>query len=565
MINSVAPQKNYLVLSILFVLFISLFPRVVGLENDMLNPDSHHWVKRSLNFVDALSSGDFEQTKQSGHPGVTRMWISGLPMYAYVYFSLWQNNALNMLPKVSTMELHEITRQFPHIILFAKLPSSLLISLFIVLFFLLLRKIFATEIALLASTLIALDPYFVAHSRFIHLDALMTVFMASSFLCFLIYLQGEKKKYLISAGVLSGFALLTKSPSLYIILINLFILVLFTVKHFLDKKQFDLIFLKNQCKKSCLYLFIVIAIFIIFYPAMWTSPWFIFKVTYGRILKSFILGAAGIGGGVEHGLGMFFMGEISPDPGWLFYPLNIIFRLSPVSTIFLLFCFVGFFIKGSLIQQNRLLIAFFFSFIVFFLAQMSLSATKMERYILPIFPFIEILAALGFVSTINQFLRHNDKNIPIYIFSVLFIPLFFSIHLFPLHPNYHSFYNFLLGGPASASKILPIGFGEGLKEAALYLNKKEKAEHLVVTSWYGNEFATYFKGTTKNVRIFDDDYPKYIGQNNVTNDIDYVVLYINQIQRNKLPELIKQFYGIKEPEHVIKINNIEYVWIYKNT
>jgi len=119
------------------------------------------------------------------------------------------------------------------------------------------------------------------------------------------------------------------------------------------------------------------------------------------------------------------------------------------------------------------------------------------------------------------------------------------------HPYYLSYYNPLLGGPKQAAKTLLVGWGEGLEQAAGYLNSKENVEELRVAVWYPHVFAPFFAGKTTGLEAHSPI-------------IDYYVFYLNQIQRHIMPEVIDRYHGEERPEHVVSIKGIDYAWLYPN-
>ena len=61
----------------LLILALALAPRLVGLEQH-LTADDQDWVQRVARFGRALGRGDLAATYQSGHPGVTVLWLAAL-------------------------------------------------------------------------------------------------------------------------------------------------------------------------------------------------------------------------------------------------------------------------------------------------------------------------------------------------------------------------------------------------------------------------------------------------------------------------------------------------------
>jgi hypothetical protein len=126
------------------------------------------------------------------------------------------------------------------------------------------------------------------------------------------------------------------------------------------------------------------------------------------------------------------------------------------------------------------------------------------------------------------------------------------------YPYYLDYFNPILGGPEKAAEVLTIGWGEGLDQAARYLNAKPNAATLLVTSWYRPSFSYFFVGRTRGIPNTADINEEQLRG---TLDTDYVVTYIHQWQR-QIPIPLLQFLENEEPEHIIYINGLPYVSIY---
>src|SRR4051794_13902065 len=63
-------------------------PRGFDLDR-LVSPDEPFWLARSANFAKGLSDGNFRQTYQYAHPGVTTMWAGtiGYLLDAPIYLS----------------------------------------------------------------------------------------------------------------------------------------------------------------------------------------------------------------------------------------------------------------------------------------------------------------------------------------------------------------------------------------------------------------------------------------------------------------------------------------------
>jgi hypothetical protein len=125
------------------------------------------------------------------------------------------------------------------------------------------------------------------------------------------------------------------------------------------------------------------------------------------------------------------------------------------------------------------------------------------------------------------------------------------------YPYYLSYYNPLLGGSARAPEVMMIGWGEGLDQAARYLNDKPGAKRLKVLSWYPNgSFSYIFRGKTiRAANEWEQTEP-------LLSSCDYVVTYAHQWQRGlPFPEMLADL-SQRTPEKVITLDGIEYAQIY---
>jgi len=124
--------------------------------------------------------------------------------------------------------------------------------------------------------------------------------------------------------------------------------------------------------------------------------------------------------------------------------------------------------------------------------------------------------------------------------------------IWPTRPYYSAYYNPIVGGTRMAPKILLVGWGEGLDQAAAYLNAKPRAQELHIAIQSFNEFKPFFQG-----RVTLAGWAPLP-------DPDYFVLYASHVQRGFVPEVTGRLYGRIEPEFVSEVNGLQYAWVYPN-
>jgi hypothetical protein len=202
---------------------------------------------------------------------------------------------------------------------------------------------------------------------------------------------------------------------------------------------------------------------------------------------------------------------------------------------------------------------------------MSLGSHKQDRYLMPIFLALDILAAMGLVFVwvwLKQKLgvgskKYEERGKTRTPYSLLRTPVFLggilltaalAIQLtavLPHHPYYYSYFNPLFGGGDTAVRTLRIGWGEGMDQAGAYFAAKPNADELVVSSRF-----------THNMLGFPGELIS-LGINGRWTKADYIVLYIQQVQRRLEPgpEFLDYFQA-RVPEKVITLGDLDYVWIY---
>ncbi|RLF44569.1 MAG: hypothetical protein DRN29_08195 [Thermoplasmata archaeon] len=519
----------------LAVLLVALVPRLLSLDV-FLTSDELKWTCRAICFRAALSSGDFAKTFQAGHPGVITMWAGtvGIPLEPSVeWLELCQDPRIStFLDKVSP----EAMARLAGLLFAARVPIALITSATVLGIYLLVERLFGRRTALFSALLVALDPFYLAHSRLFHLDAVTTGFMTLSLLSLLIYLNRKASYlYLALSGAMAGLAFLNKSPALFMGPFAVFLVsfAMFRRKEGITNR------LCGAIKTLAVWSAAAGIVYVALWPSMWVDP-------VGTVQK--VLGVSIGYAEAPHVNLNFFWGEIRPDPGPWFYPVAWAFRTTPLVMLGL--------IPSALLlvkkeRGQRTALAELLAFSALFAAFMTLGAKKFDRYILPIFPALDIVAAVGFNHLVEMINRRMNR-INAYLVAVASIALLSAGLSLPYHPYYLPYYNPLLGGSGQAPNMLLVGWGEGLDKAAQYLNGKEDAAELRVALRNVSQFAPLFVGRT----VAADDYDPAT--------TDYVVIYLNQVQRNLSPELLDRYYRKREPEHTVNLYGIDYAWIYAN-
>ncbi|MEA3345596.1 MAG: glycosyltransferase family 39 protein [Chloroflexota bacterium] len=526
---------------LILLLCLSLFLRLHALDV-FLSGDEAKWICRGINFHAALARGDLRGTYQSEHPGVVTMWISTLAVplsQAGEWVDLCAQTGGSKLTRV---EDHAALARLPSLIFRARRLLAIVTWLGIVGMWWLCRRLFDERTALLAVLFIGLDPFYLALSRVLHLDALLATFMALSVLSLILYVRGgHRRRDLALSAVTGGLAMANKSPGLFLIPWTGLLLPVFAWLNPEGQRR------ERVCgalKTAVLWGTVALGVVLLLWPTLWVDPLSALGQVFG----------AAVGYAEEpHGHSNFFWGHIRPDPGPAFYPVAWAFRTTPWAMLglpLILFKWRG--------QKKRPVFLMLGGFALLYAAFMTLGAKKFDRYLLPIFPFVDLLAAAGWAHLVNQSTQHATRNtqhtrnakLETLLTLVLLVAQFAA--LWSSQPYAFSYYNPLLGGAGVAQRVLLVGWGEGMERAAYYLNQKPDAEQFHVNTAHISQFAPFFEGHTSSASDLD------------LAESDYYVFYINTIQRLREPEVLLRFYGRVEPEKVVRAHGIGYVWIYPN-
>ncbi len=556
-------QRSFLSASLLLLLLwmAAWFPRVVGLEH-FVTADERRWLTRSANFYQAIVHGDWPATFQREHPGVTIMWAGTLgflttfPTYA-------EHAPGQFVDEREALEewLYEATPHTPLELLVAgRWWITLSISLAIALSYLPLRRLLGAPLAILATLFIAWDPFILALSRQLHPDGLIASLTGLAWLLLLAWLHtGQRWRDLVGSGLLMGVAWLTKAPAIFLVPAAGILLVtahssLFTHHFSLVKRQTSNVeFTPSPVSRlSSLVAFIAwgaiaTATFVLLWPAMWVDPLSTLR-GIGMEMGEYV---------AEHVNPNFFWGATTDDPGPWFYPVAWWLRTTPATVIGL--------IAAAWLAWRRLApfdqplvrgtVWGLALFALVFVLGMSIGSKKFDRYLLPVFPALAVIAALGWGGLGQRLLRSSARAWQATLIlggaaAVVLHGLLGFLH----YPYYLTYYNPLAGGGTQAEQTLMVGWGEGLDAAAEWLNAQPDAETARVVAWYGDGPLSYFLHNHQPVYSFwSPDYWL---------DVDYAVTYVSQWQRLIPSQSMTDYFAGLPVAHTVEVAGLPMARIY---
>src|SRR4051812_48855258 len=206
-IGTTSKTRALVVASALVLFLVSLYPRAVNLTG-YLTTDEGNWMGRTALFTRALQTGDPAGTYQSGHPGVMTMWASLLGM--------GPDRALALVEYVRPDGLEKAPGYLETLHL-ARRTFAVVTSLGVAAIALLSWRLFGAGVGLIAGVLLALEPFFLAHSVVAHVDSNITTWMTVCILSAMIYFWADGAiGFLVISGLAAGLAFLSKAPSAFL-------------------------------------------------------------------------------------------------------------------------------------------------------------------------------------------------------------------------------------------------------------------------------------------------------------------------------------------------------------
>jgi hypothetical protein len=523
---------------LVLVLAASLFLRLAALDA-FTTTDEPLWHYRSGEFSRALDTDEWQYTYQSGHPGVVTMWLGVIAQRVP-----WLQEPLpgidDGIRRLMRLPAPASGTGIPSLTLGARRLVAVVTWLGILALYSLLRRLFGARIALFGTTLVSLDPFFLAHSRFHHLDGLLATFVMVSVASLLVYqFRGRRVGYLLLSAAAAALATANKSPGILLAPWAGAALLLPAFFAPAPKRRRELLL---GAGALALWGAVAALLFYAIWPSMWLRAGWTLQQVFDVAVKY---------AGTPHENSNYFWGAVRPDPGPAFYPVAWAFRSTPLVWLGLAVLALAW--KERSHRGPMLMILLL---VLPFVGAMTVGDKKFDRYLLPVFPLLDIFAAAGWVALAQWLATRGSltwrQRCPGLLAAGVAVASFALI--WPTRPYYISYYNPIVGGSEIAPQVLLVGWGEGLDRAAVYLNGKPDAGELVVCSWNPSELGNSFVGSIVDGRIeFCPSEP------------DYYVFYRNLLQRDLVPEISSRFVGVKEPDFVARVNGIDYAWVYANT
>ncbi len=493
-------MKGWQLVSITILIAAVFIPRVQNLDT-FRSPDEDRWIANTNGFTHKLAHGNLDALVQQPHPGITTQWLGALTIGA-------ESWAVKKLPLAVGQSFLILVAGYVYGRLWGKVAGL------------------ATIAALAA------NPLLYAHTRVYAMDSLLALFCALALGFLLLWRKDHSAiRYLIASAFCTAAAILSKLSGIALLPV---IVGTFFYWSWQDKK---LLTTNYQLQTTILWLLAFICSCLLILPS--------FAIVPQNVIGDFM---------------EFFRSDDYQELHQLensYYLGTLVFFSTPLHWLALIaLAWLAFTKKLDRLSREQL--GILLAFAVLMVVQMTLGAKKGDRYILPSFLILDIVAAWviarmyklrkGVVS--SSYLVDSTKHRFLRITSYLLLATIvwqFAI-IWETHPHTLAYVNPLTRHWFGERRH---GWGEGLDLAAAYLNQKPNADQLKIATYYPEEVAPYFAGETVPAHQHENE------------SIDYVVIYRAMFGRGEAYETdVVNAWKTKTPEKVIELSGVPMVWVY---
>lgn len=520
---------------------VALLTRLARLDVP-IGVDETLWIRRGPQFMAALLNGDWAGTYVRHHPGVTNMWLIGgaLSLRDLLTHAGATADLPGHLQAIAASELPSLDLYLAVRPLYAIVTAASFTALWP-----LGRRLLGDAPALLAMLILLGEPFFLAYQRSLTTDANQANFTWLALLAFLLALRPtttRPRRWLLLSGVSFGLALLSKLPAaLSLPAIGLWTLA---AQGGYGKPAFGRRPWRMLLGDLAVWGAAAVIVCLALWPALWADPAGVWA-RLGSDLDEQLSGHS-----------QFFLGQPTDAPGLAYYPVVLLLRLSPLLLVGAL-AGIGLTLRDHLagrqgdddlamdpgLKSQRVILAAILLAVVVQLALLSVNDTQIDRYVVPALPGLALLAGAG-LWRVGARLPRPRLTLATAVIGVQLVTAA------PHFPYFLTYFNPLAGGAPRAERWIMVGNGELLDRAAAWIAAQPEGQAAVVASWYPRSFAPYFPGTTL---------PQF---RRAWRDAHYVVIYVNQWQRDEPSAAEVAYFAVQRPLHVVRAHGIDYARIY---
>lgn len=518
---------------------VALALRFLALDR-YVTPDELIWVYRSVLFREAVGSGRWADTLVAGHPGVITTWLGTAALSLQLALQPGDQAVYTWITQLAYLTPDNMAafRQLYVFLDSSRTAVAIVNSLGVVAVFWLVRELLDSRVALAAAFILAIDPFVSGLSGLFHVDGLLMTWSIISLLTLALGVGlGHKTQdsrlraiWLILSGVTAALAVLSKSPGLMLLPVTALAIL-------------SLLWRENSGSSGRRFVMIIgygtvwlssfAVILLLLYPALWLAPLRVFSAAGGNASRHV----------AEALRPTFFMGDVAFDHGPIFYPVALLWRLSPLIVGGLILLIVFLIQRRSFREREMRVVVLLALWALLFLIGITFAAKKFDRYLLPVIPALAIIAAVALAGRRSEESRLL-KTIILLLAVAHMAMLTVSI------PYLLSAYNPLVGGPYTAQYVLPLGWGESVSAGGMWLATTSDAAEQTALSGIAPSLAPFFPGTT----LFTETAGRQ--------EANHIILTANSRQVNS--QLVAQADAELELSHTVRYGLLPQGWIYNN-
>jgi len=475
--------SKYSILSIvIFIFLFSLTLRIWNINQMGRTWDELFYVKQGNLFINLIINKDFKSPDWYSHPD---------PPPLSKYFYATGERVESLFPCNSKMCNYDLTG--PRVV------SALFSSLTAILIFFIGFRFFSLFVGFSSSLIFAMLPFFLGFSQLVSIESILMFFFTASVFSFLLFLQTGRKKWLILTSLLFGLSMLTKYTNILLLPVFIWSYAIWNNQKFRTKNTI-----------SFKYTFITISVVgLILFFLLWPMPFFhiaeLAEYSYSLRIET-----------NKFSVPEVFFGEVIHVPK-IYYIIQfvlttpalllILFTISLLMVIDLkrkmikvpviksnkissfnylkyfknLFLFSDLSLKKFIYDKKTVWV--FLVIVVWFIVPFSQSLYNFRqqgiRYIIEIYAPFSILCGIG----IDYFTNRISPNSTIVKYSILLVVVFYLFFTIgKISPYYLDYFNEFSGGTKNVydKELFQLGWwGQGIREAAIYIEKNSKASSSV--------------------------------------------------------------------------------------
>ncbi len=516
--------------------------------------DEPYWLSMGANFYYALGQREFQNTVYEYQPAVTTMWIVTAALLAY--FPAYRGLGQGYLDYNKGLLDGFLLEHGKHPLALLQLSRGIQVfvvaALFLVLYFY-LRKFSGKYAAAFAILFAAYDPFFLSQSRMLDHEALLSLFVTISLLALLArFSEGRKFFPLLVSGFAAGLAQLTKSSALAMLAP---VGILFLLQIIRERASGWGAAILSNLKTFAIWLGLLAAAYVIFWPGMWVAPGKMLYETYGNAFSYAFQGGR-----------LAVTGELNASKFSLNFNLNgalglalmLLRRVTPLTWLGILFGFALLSPRKPEEEGRTLFVLFWSSAAAFILMFGIAQGRDSPHYILCSYLSLNLLAGLGWFAVTERFVRRAALQSALALL-VLAGQLGSAL---PRYPYYYTYENPLLQRENAEYPLFP--YGEGLEHAARYLAQQPNAKDSTALVYLARGcFSYFYPGKTLRFKNYYANGRHAEELLSALRSSDYLVIYSVMQERFDKYSAFMAALAEAQPLREIRLDGRKYAVIYR--